>query len=281
MIGRDVRRRASASIACRASVVRRLACGSRPARDCASSSAIAPSIRDWARRAGATRGPAPARAAGGVVRARPAGGSRLRPRLRQSRPRPRAPHRARGSSRRQRSCRRRSRHRHGCAHGGGRHAVCASAARRGSESHLTDGDDGPNPQNPLRNSDESRVAAAGGGWRRQVPWFSIIRPVPPRETCATTAVRRWILVTMPSVMANASSTVWPFAQSHVAGLDEHAGRAQIARAAQPAAMTWQQHVHGGARPMSRRESSLHCAALLSCYRTVGWLVPLCTARRRL
>src|SRR5512141_339395 len=43
----------------------------------------------------------------------------------------------------------------------------------------------------------------------QVPWFSIISPVPPRETCATTAVRRWILVTVPSVIANASSTVWP------------------------------------------------------------------------
>ncbi len=34
-------------------------------------------------------------------------------------------------------------------------------------------------------------------------------PVPPREMCATTAVRRWSLVIVPRLMAKASSTVWP------------------------------------------------------------------------
>jgi len=36
-----------------------------------------------------------------------------------------------------------------------------------------------------------------------------MRPVPPRETCATTAVRRWSLVIPPRLMAKESTTCWP------------------------------------------------------------------------
>ena len=107
---------------------------------------------------------------------------------------------------------------------------------------------------------ERRGAGARG--RDQPPWPSIIRPVPPREMWATTAVRRWILVTVPRLMANASSTVWPRRSPRSRGLDEHAARAQVARAAQAAARPGQQHVDGGAGAMARRESSFHWAGLV-------------------
>ena len=49
----------------------------------------------------------------------------------------------------------------------------------------------------------------------------------------------------------------PAAQAHVAGLDEHAARAQVLRAAQPLPVPRQQHVDRGAGAMAGRESSLH------------------------
>ena len=42
------------------------------------------------------------------------------------------------------------------------------------------------------------------------------------------------------------------AQGHFAGLDEHTGRAEVARAAQAAAMARHEHVYDGPRAMARR-----------------------------
>jgi hypothetical protein len=39
--------------------------------------------------------------------------------------------------------------------------------------------------------------------------LSIMSPVPPRETCATTAVRRCSLVMTPRLIANDRITCWP------------------------------------------------------------------------
>ena len=50
------------------------------------------------------------------------------------------------------------------------------------------------------------------------------------------------------------------AQAHVAGLDEHTGGAQVARAAETAVTARQEHVHGGARSVARCQSSLHGSA---------------------
>src|SRR5512145_1683466 len=50
------------------------------------------------------------------------------------------------------------------------------------------------------------------------------------------------------------------AQAHVAGLDENAGRAQVAGAAKTMTLTGQQHVNGRAGPVACRESPLHCSS---------------------
>ncbi len=52
------------------------------------------------------------------------------------------------------------------------------------------------------------------------------------------------------------------AQSHVAGFDEHARGAQVARAAETVMTPREENVHGGARTVARCQSSLHDSALL-------------------
>ena len=59
------------------------------------------------------------------------------------------------------------------------------------------------------------------------------------------------------------------AQSHVAGFDEHARGAQVARAAETMVTARQEHVHGSARTMARCQSSLHDSALLFLFDAMG------------
>ena len=66
----------------------------------------------------------------------------------------------------------------------------------------------------MRTADEQqRVLGSGMRHRRAQleDWAndSIMSPVPPRETCATTAVRRCSLVMVPRLIANESTTCWP------------------------------------------------------------------------
>ena len=74
------------------------------------------------------------------------------------------------------------------------------------------------------------LQARGAGAARQLEdcaKVSIMSPVPPRETCATTAVRRWSLVMVPRLMANDSTTCCPLRRPEVSRLDEDAGGAQV------------------------------------------------------
>ena len=82
-------------------------------------------------------------------------------------------------------------------------------------------------------------------------------PVPPRVTCATIAVRRWILVTKPKIDGERQLHLLAFAQSEIFCFDEHAVGAQVFGLANSALAAGHHHVHRCARAVAGVQATLH------------------------